>query len=274
VSIPGAARTIGRRIGQDCGLRDRREEYGQSLRAACDAGYRLISLADFHAQALAGDDPNRRVLALRHDVDIRDVTGNEAFFAVERAIGARSSFYFRRSTAGVHARLIRQLLDAEFEVGYHFEEAAVIAKRDGLRSRAEVMRRREEIEESFRHNCAMFRHRWNPQLQSVAAHGDWINRRLTFTNEEFVSPALLATCGLSFEAYGDDILGRADVYVSDVATPPLRWKDGYGLADAVRDARAPIYLLTHERRWHTARAVTLVADLDRLMDEFRYQARA
>jgi hypothetical protein len=279
MSIRSATRTIALRIRLDYGLRDRRAEYVELLHAALEAGYELISLAEFHARVPAGGNSagvnsNRRLLVLRHDVDIRDVTGNEAFFAVERAVGARSTFYFRRSTAGVHARMIPLLLDEGFEVGYHFEEAAALAKRDGLRSRTDVLRRRQEIEESFRRNCSAFRHRWNPHLESVAAHGDWINRRLAFTNHEFVSRALLAECGLRFEAYGDDIMGGADVYLSDVARSPLRWAAGYGLADALRDARGPIYLLTHERRWHNAGTVKLAADFDRLADEFRYRLRA
>jgi hypothetical protein len=267
--LPTAVRQIRRRYG----ARDRQGEYAGLLGAAGDAGFELMSLAGFHARSSLDRAPRGRWLALRHDVDICDPVGNEAFRAIEVEAGARSTFYFRWSTVGAHERLIQRLLQDRFEVGYHFEEAATVAKRRGLASRPAVEARRDEIADLMRHNCATFRERWNPDLQSIASHGDWANRRLGFANNEFVTPELLAACGLQFEAYGDEILGRVAAYVSDVATPPQVWTGGYGLIDALRDERAPICLLTHERRWHTNRRASATADFDRLRDEIVYRWR-
>ncbi len=253
----------------DYGRPDRMAEYRALLDRARDAAYEMMSLSEFESRASRGEMPGRWLM-LRHDVDIRDVAGNERFFAAERAVGARSTFYFRLWTAPAHRTLIGRLIDAGFEVGYHFEEAATIAKRHRLRSRGAVLARRDEINELFRRNCADFRSRWNPDLTSVASHGDWINRRLRIANHELLSPGLMRDCGLRFEAYGPEVKSRADVYVSDVATPPARWSEGYGLEDAVRDTRSPIYLLTHERRWHTARAAVAAADFERIVDGLRY----
>lgn len=259
------------RINASYGVKDRRAEYAALLGTAREAGYDLISLAEFHARVSRGGQPDRNWLVLRHDVDIRDAGGNEAFWAIERAVGARSSFYFRLSTAGAHTALIGHLLREDFEVGYHFEEGATLAKRRHLKQRTEVLRYQDEIRGMFRNNCAMFRRRWSPNLKSVASHGDWINRKLAFTNNELLSPELLDACGLLFEAYDGDLTRGADVYVSDVARPPERWTGGYGLADALRDARAPIYLLTHERNWHASRRANAVADVRRLVDGIRYR---
>ena len=264
------ARAIALRLREDYGGNDRRAEYEGQLRVASGMGYDLISLAEFHTRTGRSDASARRWLVLRHDVDIPDTVGNESFFYIERDVGARSTYYFRQSTAGAHERLIRRLTDAGFEVGYHFEEAATVAKRRGLHSRAAVLEMRPEIEELFQRNCEAFRRRWNPQLQSVAAHGDWINGRLGFSNNEFISSELLSACDLRFEAYGPDVLGPSDVYVSDVASPPARWARGYRLGDALHDERGPIYLLTHECRWHTARVARARADFDRLVDALRY----
>ena len=258
------------RIRDDYGGADRFAEYAGLLRAVRDAGYETMSVARFHERASFGE-PVGRWVALRHDVDIRDVAGNEAFFAAEREVGATSTFYFRLSTAPPHRAFIARLLDAGFEVGYHFEEGATIAKRHRLDSREALLARRPEIQDLFRRNCAAFRRQWNRDLVSVASHGDWVNRRLGTTNNELISAELLAECGLRFEAYGADVLGRADVYVSDVASPPERWTGGYGLADALRDTRSPIYVLAHERRWHSARGAAARADADRLIDGLRYR---
>lgn len=270
MSAVETVRAVILRIRASYGRTDRLAEYARLLASARDAGYEGVSLAEFHARS-AGGTGGERLLALRHDVDIDDVAGDEAFYAAERAVGARSTFYFRRSTAPAHASLIARLLASGFEVGYHYEEAATIAKRHHLHDRAAVIDHRAEVARHFRRNCDAFRKRWSPDLVSAASHGDWINRRLGFANHEFLSDQLMADCGLRFEAYGADLLGRADVYLSDVAAPPARWKAAYGLDDALRDRRNPIYLLAHERSWHTSRVVNARADGERVLDELRYR---
>lgn len=132
MSIPSAARTISLRIRQDTasGIAARSMPSRPRLRLRQATSSSLLLC--FRRGLWLANDSNCRLLVLRHDVDVRDVAGNEAFVAVERAVGARSSFCSRRSTAGEHARLVRRPLDVGFEVGY----------------------------------------RWNPQPQSVAAHGD------------------------------------------------------------------------------------------------------
>jgi hypothetical protein len=264
-------RSTVRNVRRNYGGSDRRHEYEELMRAATEAGYELLPLARFHAERASAGQRTRRLLALRHDVDIRDPSGNEAFFKAELAVGARSTFYFRLATADAHRTLIRRLLSEGFEVGYHFEEAAAVAHRYGLRSRSAVDARSGEIRDLFRRNCDLFRGSWNPSLVSAASHGDWINRRLGFSNNEFVSAELLRECGLAFEAYGAEILGDVDVYVSDVASPPDHWSGGYGLADALRDGRDPICMLTHERRWHISRRASALADAGRVLEGLRYR---
>ena len=271
MGVKGVLRSATTRLRDARHSVDRRDEYSGLLGAAQRGGYELVSLQGFHVRATKAEIPNWRVLALRHDVDISDVEGNEAFYEVERAIGARSTFYFRESTSGVHRDFMRRLLRDGFEVGYHYEEGATVAKRHGLTSRAAVEERRGEIVALFRRNCAEFRGRWNPGLSSVASHGDWANRRLEFANHEFVTPGLLAECGLRFEAYADDFLGRFDVYVSDVALFPQRWAAGYGIEEAIRDGHQRICLLTHERRWHVSRRAGLTADVTRAADGVRFE---
>ena len=93
-----------------------------------------------------------------------------------------------------------------------------------------------------------------------------MNRALGFRNNEFVTPELLAACGLDFEAYDASILGRADAYVSDVAAPPAVWAEGLGLAEAIAAEITRIVMLTHERQWHTNRTASLRSDATRLFE--------
>jgi hypothetical protein len=252
---------------------DRAAEYARLLHLARDGGYELVTLAEFASATASPDTPRSPMIALRHDVDICDAAGNRVFYELELAAGARSTFYFRWSTAGSHRALIRRLLADRFEVGYHYEETATVIKRHTLSTRAEVEAHRDEIADLMRAHCTEFRRRWNPDLVSGASHGDWANRRLGIANHELVTPELLAACGLSFEAYGEAVLGRADVYVSDVASPPSTWARNYGLDTAMRDGHSRICMLTHERRWHLNRWAALRADVDRAMDEAAFHLR-
>lgn len=262
------------RIRADVAISSRATEYDELLGASRNLGYRLVSMTEFDRLRRSGDlEADGRYLAIRHDVDIADLRGNEAFHRIEVRHGAHATYYFRLRTAPPHARFIRRLREDGFEVGYHFEEAATIAKRLGLRDRAEVLARGNEIAAAFRANLLTFRSQWNPDIVSVASHGDWINRRLGVVNHEFVGPDLLAELDLAFEAYQPDLHAAFDVYVSDVATPPSRWRLEYGLADALREGRPKIYLLTHERQWHASPIVKTRENVDRLIDEGVYRVR-
>ena len=87
----------------------------------------MISLEQF-VEGLE-QKPEATALILRHDVDIGDAAGNEAMLETEIRNGASATYYFRLSTAGVTRPCIRRMLAQGFQVGYHFEEAATVAKR-------------------------------------------------------------------------------------------------------------------------------------------------
>jgi hypothetical protein len=137
-----------------------------------------------------------------------------------------------------------------------------------------VFRHREEIVSEFRHNCVSVRKTWNPALRSVAAHGDWINRRQGFTNNELIDRLVLDRCGLEFEAYDPEIFGAVDAYVSDVADPGEMWAGGVSPLDSMRKGLQRIYMLTHERNWHPDRRAKVLADGARLWDGVRFAARS
>ncbi len=249
---------------------NRGAEYESLLRRALSAGYDVIGLEEYQSRIARGA-LGRPTLAIRHDVDIGNVAGDEMFLAIERRLGVSATYYFRLSTAHSHARFIESLHKAEFEVGYHFEEPATLAKRDRLQSRDAVFARRAEIATRFLENCAAIRASWAPTLHSASSHGDWVNRKLGFTNEELIDKALLAEANLAFEAYDPALLDATDVYVSDVATPPSRWAGDYSLAAAITDHKDPIYLLAHERQWHTAPVANSLANFHRAGEALRYR---
>jgi hypothetical protein len=264
------ASTIASRAVEDLRPGDRAAEYASLLHAARAAGYTFVTVRELDARRRAATGPpDELLIALRHDVDIRNPAGNEMFHALETAAGAVSTTYFRLSTVTAHAKLIPRLLAAGFEVGYHFEEGATIAKRFRLRSREQVFARKHEIDDLFIRNCAAFRERWAPDLVSVSSHGDWVNRRLGFLNRDLIDADVLRRARIGFEAY-EPHLSAGGAYVSDVADDPRGWANDLSLAEAIARRINPLYVLTHERRWHTNPVANLHQDAVRLLGTIAY----
>jgi len=231
-------------------------------------GYEIRSLESVWAAA----EVPARFMALRHDVERPSSSLAREFFKRELSIGARSTFYFRLTTFPANETLVGELLEAGFDVGYHYEEAADVAKERGVRSRPGLDEHAGLIHDRFRANVESIRSRHHPGLRSVSSHGEWINSRLGFTNREFVSPELLEECGLWFEAYHPLFVEQAR-YVSDVAVFPERWTDGYTVTSAIDDGHTRICVLTHPNRWFRAPASNAGHLVRRGLDEVRYRLR-
>lgn len=247
--------------------------YSAFLEAAAQDGYDVISVID-SLDRFRGGKPTRPCLAIRHDVDINIVAGNRMFFRVEQAHRVTATYYFRLSTAMAHHKFIDQLLRAGFEVGYHFEEAAEVAKRRRLTTREEVFRYRDEIQERFKYNCERFRQRYNPHLRSVSSHGDWVNRRLKFSNKELVDELVLSQCGLDLEAYDSSFKSYFNLYLSDVSLPPESWTGENDWIDKVKGANGSVYVLAHEWQWYPAPLIKSRQNMRRLWESICYHIPA
>lgn len=247
---------------------DRGDEYVALLESGLAGGYEMRSLESIWA------DPDRTgpSIALRHDVDRPAARPAREMFLREKSVGVTSTFYFRLNSFPPNEALIGELLGAGFGVGYHFEEPADVAKDLALTAGPDIAEHGEEIVDRFRANVEMIRRRYQPELRSVSSHGEWISVRLGFANNEFVSDALLAECGLWFEAY-DPLFTQQSSYVSDVALYPERWTSGFTLADAMAAGHMRICVLTHPERWFRSPLVNAVHLGRRALDEARYRLR-
>lgn len=248
---------------------DRGDEYSQLLGDARARGYEIRSLESVWSDV----EGTHLSIALRHDVDRPATRPAREVFSREKSAGVKSTFYFRLKDFPHNEALVGELLDAGFDVGYHYEEAAAIAKELALRSRQELGKHGPRISDQFRANVALIRDRYHPGMRSVSSHGEWVNSRLGFPNHEFVSEELLAECGLWFEAYHPRFTQESS-YVSDVARYPERWTDGYSLVVAMDAGHARICVLTHPERWFRAPTVNAAYLVRRGLDEIRYWARA
>ena len=260
--------SIGNRLRFEFLDPDRGDEYSRLLASGLAGGYKIQSLES----VWANPDRTGLSIALRHDVDRPAARPAREMFLREKSAGVTSTFYFRLNSFPPNEALVDDLVRAGFGVGYHYEEPADLVKNLGLTAGPDMGKHGEQIADRFRANIEIIRRRYHPELRSVSSHGEWINMRLGFANEAFVSDALLADCDLWFEAY-DPLFTQQSTYVSDVALYPERWTSGYTLADAMQAGHARISILTHPERWFRSPLVNAVHLGQRAIDEARYRLR-
>ncbi len=73
--------------------------------------------------------PEARVVVLRHDVD--KLPGNALEMAdLEVILGVKSTYYFRSVKESFNKEIINKIAGMGHEIGYHYENFAVVAKRN------------------------------------------------------------------------------------------------------------------------------------------------
>ena len=144
----GVLRSTWNRIYADFLLPTRLDLYSDLLRKAVDCGYHSHSILSFWQSLKNGGlSPNRKYLILRHDIDNLDIHTTQLFWQIERALGLTSTFYFRLST--LVPTLMNEIHLSGFEVSYHYEELAKVAKERGLTRPEQVFSALPEIRLRF-----------------------------------------------------------------------------------------------------------------------------
>jgi hypothetical protein len=265
VSIARARRVAGRLYG-DYLLPSRLREYELLLSVALSAGYETLPLGEF-AQS---ETTSRRVLLLRHDID-SDLATAARMWGIEQRLGVRGTWFFRLSTWADD--LIAEIAAAGSEVGYHYEELATLALRDGARSREAALALVDEARGLLRVNTAAVRRRSGLPLTTFASHGDFANRRTGVANTALLDdPALRAELDVRVEAYDESVTARFDARASDRGYPQL-WVPADPLA-ALRAGAGVIEILVHTRPWGAAPLPNARLDLARLRDGALLLARS
>src|SRR5215471_12689578 len=108
------------RIYADFFMPSRLETYREFLCNAIDYGYEICSV-DFIWQKIknSGEIKSQKYIVLRHDIDT-DTTTAKAIWHIDKALGVRSSYYFRLST--IDLDLMQEIALSGGEASYHFEE--------------------------------------------------------------------------------------------------------------------------------------------------------
>jgi len=224
-----------------------------------ERGYRVVTLSGLWHERGSTEVAGRRLI-LRHDIDT-DPLGAAAMWSIEQRLGLTSSYFFRLSTVDVG--LMREMAAAGQEVSYHYEELATVAKRLRLGTRAEAVAILAEARSLFAQNLTRLRERTGLPMRVVAAHGDWMNRRLGMSNALLLDDAALrATLGIELEAYDAAFLALVPVRSTDGPAPHL-WSPA-DPAVALAGHEPVVQVLVHPRHWVPARMANLRDDVRRL----------
>lgn len=209
-------------------------------------GYVFLNLRQFAEKVRNGLPIPNKCAIMRIDVD----SDPKYCINIARVLENNrcdASFYFRLST--IDRAVMRQLLDEGFEVGYHYEELATLAKKEHLRTPDEVMERIEECRAQFRRNFACFTSELGAHSVTVASHGDFANRKLRLGNTVVVDEAVRKDLGIVAEAYDDDLVGAMDHSIIDRG--PEGWEPDTPerLATNALDRPHCMRILIHPKSW-------------------------
>lgn len=226
-------------------LNDRMNAYKAYIRYAQQKGYTVISLEDFYKlpdKRSAG----KKHFVLRHDVD-HPGSSTRKMFEIERECEVTSTYYFRFST--IDKKLIEDMRDAGFSVGFHFETISDYIKETNCTDKSQIDLG--EMRSRFKKELERFEGIVGFKTQSCCAHGDDMNKKLGISNNVVTEGEDLSQFGLLFEAYDANLYQDfVDCHIMD-----RKILYNYGFAykdnpiDAVNTGYTNIIFLSHPSNW-------------------------
>ncbi len=261
-------RRVRNRLYSDFMMGSRLDEYRLLLESALEAGYRILSVAD--AWRMIGEEgtgPVRRTLVLRLDVDTDPKTA-AAMWTVADGLGIHGSYFFRLST--LDPAVMSAMSAGGSEVSYHYEELATVAKHRRLRSASEALAALPEARELFAANLVRLRERTGLPMRIVAAHGDFVNRRLGVSNSRILDePTFRHELGIDLETYDEAFLRHVTSAHIDVPAP--RFWDPMDPEAAMRAGEPLLAVLVHPRHWRADPLVNARDDARRIVEGVQHR---
>lgn len=265
----GLATQLRSHLLQNYWMTDRLPEFRQILLTIRDAGYRFTTVAEFAQEALQRRRFAQRLCVLRIDVD-SDPDGAGRIFDVANDLGLPGTYYFRLST--IDAKVVRRIAGSGSEVGYHFEEIATAIKGFGLRNKRQVEASLAIIRQEFRRNISLFHDKTGVWPRTIAAHGDFLNRRLRITNDRLIDRALLGEFNILAETNEPWLAHPVSARISDRPAPS--WWHPESPVEALKRMPDVLYLLVHPRQWVPRPLLNTGLDLLRVGAEIQYRWRS
>ena len=191
-----------------------------------------------------------------------------SLWQIEKTLGIKSSYFFRICTVDVD--LMREIEGYGGSAGYHFEELATVAKRrGGFNNLEEIMRTLPCMRDLFESNLTKLRIRTGLPLRFVAAHGDFVNRRIGIPNEVILDDApLRKRLDIELEAYDATYMHLVQSRHSDCEYPEF-WRPGDPRC-AIEAGVGVIQVLVHPKYWWANCWVNLVDNTWRIYEGLLY----
>jgi hypothetical protein len=237
------------------------DQLGVLLRTLSDSGYSFLMVRD--APVLT-DVPGSHRVILRHDVDRRPAYAL-ACARMEASLGIRGTYYFRIAPGSFDNGIIREIAGADHEIGYHYEDLDVAARRSrrvagGKPADTETLAR--EAFGSFCENLERFRRLTG--VTTACMHGSPMSPRDSRLIWKYFD---YGKAGIVIEPYFDISLERT-LYLTDTGR---RWD---GSAVSVRDrvySRNAQYYEDWVRKPVRGSAMAMTAEGEQLRSSYRFR---
>lgn len=254
------------RVYADYLMRSRLKEYEKIITLSLAKGYTHITLKDYHNKLINNQLTEKRYFIHRHDIDT-DIRTTKKMFAIEQKHNVKTSYYFRLST--ITPKLMKEIEAYGSEASYHFEEIATYCKKHNIKTKSVALSKIEEIKNKFIANFKQLESDLGYKFETVASHGDFVNRKLQLINNEVTNDIeLRSQLGIKCEAYDSVLHDSFDAYISDKIYPiyykPTSIFNVIGKADI-------ICMLTHPRQWETNFWVNSKDNILRLIEGIKYR---
>ncbi|KAF5073321.1 hypothetical protein DSECCO2_192990 [anaerobic digester metagenome] len=107
-------------------------------------GFSFITFADFLAEEGDVANRSRKIIMLRHDVDLKP-HNSLATAIIEAELGIKGSYYFRMVPESFDVEIIKQIASLGHEVGYHYETMDTASLRLNVKREKLNERSKEEL---------------------------------------------------------------------------------------------------------------------------------
>lgn len=241
--------------------------YRNILEAAIAKGYEHLSMIQFYHLIKEGKlTADKKIFIHRHDIDT-DIKGAAKFFEIEKSFYIKSSYYFRLSTLDIP--LMKDINNYGSEASYHYEEIASYYKQTGIINPELLAPHLKAMKENFRKNFIAVENKLGYKLQTVASHGDFVNRKLKIANHLLLQQDLRDELGIVAEAYDPVFTENYSIKISDKEAP-VYFNPIHPL-EAIEKQLPVICLLTHPRQWRTHFIINTKDNFQRIKEEIIYQ---
>lgn len=231
------------------------ETYKNLLKSLINNDYSFVTVSDFIS------NPTGRVIILRNDVDSHPQNSLK-FAEIQKELNIKATYYFRIVNKSWDERIIEQISGLNHEVGYHYEDVSLVAKRTLLNHKLFNRYRGQDHEkslclmaiESFKSNLARFTEIVN--VKTICMHGSPLSRwdnRLMWKYFDYHKLGIIGEP--YFDIDDNDIL-----YLTDTGR---RWDgDKYSIRD-----RIGLGYDSKINKYHSTKSIIIAANNNQLPDK-------